>query len=101
MVQSNTYAITAKFFSTLDNKIIHVSNVYGPSNSAEKLSFLTWLMNLDTSDYDNWVLGCDFNLIRSPKNRNKPGGDLSEMNMFNELISDLDLVDLPFSRNFT
>lgn len=59
-------------------------------------------MNFDTSDFDDWVLGGDFNLIRSPENRNKPRGDISKMNMFNELIVDLDLVDLPFSgRNYT
>jgi hypothetical protein len=48
------------------------------------------------------VLGGDFNLIRQPENRNKSGGDLSEMNMFNEVISDLDLVEIPFSgRSYT
>jgi hypothetical protein len=45
--------------------------------------------------------GC-FNLIRNPKNRNRAGGDINEMNMFNEIISDLELVEIPFSgRNFT
>ena len=66
------------------------------------MGFITWLMNFDTSDFDDWVLGGDFNLIRYPKNRNKPGGDQTEMNLFNEAISDLDLVDIPFSgRNYT
>lgn len=59
-------------------------------------------MNLDTADYDDWLLARDFNLIRGPDNKNKQGGDLSEMNMFNELISDLDLAKTPFSgRSFT
>jgi len=59
-------------------------------------------MNFDTSDFDDWVLCGDFNLIRYPKNRNKPCGDQTEMNLFNEAISDLDLVDIPFSgRNYT
>jgi hypothetical protein len=59
-------------------------------------------MNLDTSDYDDWILAGDFNLYRYPDNRNKVGGDLSEMNMFNELISGLDLIDIPFScRSYT
>lgn len=43
-----------------------------------------------------------FNHIRHLENRNKPGGDVLEMNMFNEMIADLDLVELPFSgRNYT
>jgi hypothetical protein len=31
----------------------------------------------------------DFNLIRCPENINKLGGDIGEMNMFNEMLSDL------------
>lgn len=59
-------------------------------------------MNLDTTKFEDWVFGGDFNLIRNPENRNKPGGDITEMNLFNEVISDLDLVEIPFSgRNFT
>jgi len=61
------------------------------------MAFATWLMNLETESYENWVLGSDFNLIRNPKNRNKLGGDLGEMNLFNDLISNLDLVEIPFS----
>jgi hypothetical protein len=88
--------------SKLDNRSFHVSNIYGPSHSAEKLGFLTWLVNLGTSDFDEWIIGGDFNLIRHPENRNKLGGDLGEMNMFNELITDLDLVEIPFSgRSFS
>jgi len=59
-------------------------------------------MNLDTSEFDDWLLSGDFNLIRQPENRNKPGGDLSEMNFFNEIISNLDLLEIPFNdRSYT
>ena len=94
--------MTVKLLCKLDNKIIHLTNIYGPASSPQKMGFITWLMNFDTSDFDDWVLGGDFNLIRYPENRNKPGGDQTEMNLFNEAISDLDLVDIPFSgRNYT
>ena len=86
----------------LDNKSFHVTNIYGPSQSNQKQAFATWLMNFDTSEFDDWLLARDFNMIRQPKNRNKPGGDLSEMNLFNEIISDLDLVEIPFNgRSYT
>lgn len=102
IVQGNTYAITIKFYSKQENKSFHVINVYGPAHSAQKMAFVTWLMNLHSSDFDDWLLAGDFTLYRNPKNRSKPGGDLSEMNMFNELISDLDLHDIPFSgRHYT
>ena len=66
------------------------------------MAFATWLMNLDTDNFENWALGDDFNLIRNSDNRNRPGGDLAKMNLFNDLVSDLDLVEIPFSgRSFT
>jgi hypothetical protein len=47
------------------------------------------------------VLG-DFNFIREPSNRNKPGGDVNDMLLFNEAISNLGLVELPLKgRKFT
>jgi len=59
-------------------------------------------MNLDNSEFEDWVVAGDFNLIRHPENRNKPGGDLTEKNMFNQLISDLDRIEVPFGgRNCT
>jgi exonuclease III len=102
VVQTNSYAITISLLCRLDKRHIHVTNIYGPAYADQKLPFITWLMNFDTTSFDHWTLGGDFNLIRSPKNRNKQGGDIGEMNLFNEMISDLDLVEIPFSgRNFT
>lgn len=77
VVHINSYAVTIKLLSRLDNKTIHVTNIYGPTSAPQKLGFITWLMNFDTSEFEDWVLGGDFNLIRNPENRNKPGGDLS------------------------
>jgi hypothetical protein len=37
----------------------------------------------------------DFNLIRSPRDRNKAGGNINEMLLFNEAIGNLGLVDIP------
>jgi exonuclease III len=70
VVQSNSYAITIKLLCRTNKKCIHITNVYGPSNPTQKMSFATWLMNLETENYENWVLGGDFNLIRNPENRN-------------------------------
>jgi hypothetical protein len=74
VVQANSYAITVKLFCRFDNTELFVTNIYGPASSPQKQGLTTWLMNLDTSDFEDWVLGGDFNLIRSSENRNKPGG---------------------------
>jgi exonuclease III len=57
VVHTNSYAITVKLLNRLDNKTIHVSNIYGPSSAPQKMDFITWLMNFDTSDFEDWVLG--------------------------------------------
>lgn len=44
----------------------------------------------------------DFNLIRCPDNRSRPGGNLGDMMLFNDMIHNLDLVDIAFEgRSFT
>ena len=49
----------------------------------------------------NWLVIGDFNLLRKPKNRNKPG-DVNEMLLFNDAISSLGLIELPlYGRKFT
>ena len=41
-------------------------------------------------------------MYRSAEDRNKPCGDSGEMSLFNDFISDLELVDIPFSgRTYT
>jgi hypothetical protein len=50
----------------------------------------------------NWLIMGDFNFIRKPSDRNKPGGYLNGMLLFNEAISNLCLVELPLKgRKFT
>ena len=49
-----------------------------------------------------WILLGDFNLLGSPSDRNRPGGDINEMLLFNEAISVLGVVELPLmGRKFT
>jgi hypothetical protein len=43
---------------------------------------------------ENWLLVGDFNFIRSQDDRNKPGGDVNDMFLFNEIIGHLGLLEL-------
>jgi hypothetical protein len=43
LVHSNSYAISIKFTSILDNNSFHLTNVDGPAASSEKFAFVTWL----------------------------------------------------------
>jgi exonuclease III len=66
-------AISIEFTSLLSGASFHLTNIYGPCDSSEKAAFINWLYNLDTSLMVDWLLVGDFNLIRSPEDRNKPG----------------------------
>ena len=50
----------------------------------------------------DWLIVGDFNLIRRPEDRNREGGDVQEMFLFNEAISSLGLVKIPLhGRKYT
>jgi hypothetical protein len=50
----------------------------------------------------DWLIMGYFNFIRKPSDRNKLGGDINGMLLFNEAISNLSLVELPLKgRKFT
>lgn len=86
VVQTNMYAVTCNFTRLSDSKSFLLSNIYDPSRSQEKMAFVTWLMNLDISLFDNWLLAGDFNLYRSQEDRSKPGGNPTEMAIFSIVI---------------
>lgn len=51
---------------------------------------------------EQWLIVGDFNLIRRPEDRNMPGGDINEIFLFNEAISNLGLIEIPLlGRKFT
>jgi len=58
----------------------HVSNVLGKS-------FFIWK--------ENWMLVGDFNFYRSLSDRNKSGGNMNDIMIFNEIISNLGLLEIP------
>lgn len=98
----NSYAITIKFKVNADGTFFHLSNIYGPSAPNEKAAFVHWIYNLDYSSFDDWILVGDFYFIRSPKDRNKPGGLVDDMLTFNDIIQHLDVIDIPFEgRRYT
>jgi hypothetical protein len=66
-----------------------------PCTPEGKLDFLNWLHDFELPEDTEWLLVGDFNLIQQPSDRNKPGGDVQEIFRFNEVISNLQLEELP------
>ena len=73
-----------------------ITNVYGPFQLPHKLAFLEELRSLSAGvGREHWIIGGDFNLIRSLEE--KKGGIRTLSGViasFNETIEDLHLVDI-------
>jgi len=79
-----------------------LTTVYGPCVDNIKRLFADWLKNIQMSDETDWMILGDFNFMRNPENRNKPGGNLQEMFMFNNAISSICLSEIELhDRKFT
>lgn len=91
---SNSFSISFEFISLLDGSQWFLTCVYGPCAPEGKVLFIDWMKNIQMPDEVDWIILGDFNLIRKPEDRNKPGGSMTEMHMFNEAISLLGLNEI-------
>lgn len=71
---SNEFAISVQLSSALDNTSWVLTLVYGPCSTEGKLAFTNWFKGINMNNDTNWMILGDFNLIRKPEDRNKPGG---------------------------
>lgn len=102
VISSEFFAQVINFKSTQSDEVWNLVNVYGPCQGADRHTYTEWLFDLPIADDENWILLGDFNYIRSPTDRNKPGGDANDMLKFNEFIREQGLVELPVKgRNYT
>jgi hypothetical protein len=102
LIEIKRFGIIVKFTSTHDNSSWSLVCVYGPCQGLLCDSFVSWLYSLVISPLENWLLVGDFNFIRSLENCNKPGGDVNDMFLFNDIIGHLGLLELPLKgRSFT
>lgn len=95
----NEYGLSVQLTSTHSGDNWVLTNIYGPADHESKPLFVHWLQNVEMSDDLDWMLVGDFNLIRGPNNRNKPGRHVNEMLLFNEAISALGLIKIPLKGN--
>jgi hypothetical protein len=102
IIHSLRFAITIKFTSNHNNDTWMLTSVYGPCQGIERDDFVNWLNGLEIQDDSNWMFMGDFNFYRSLADRNKPGGNLNDVFIFNEIISNLGLQEIPLKgRKFT
>jgi hypothetical protein len=62
----------------------------------------SWLNGLNVDDDCNWMFVGDFNFYISLEDRNREGGNMQDIMVFKEMISNLGLQEIPLKgRNFT
>lgn len=96
------FAVTVKFTSRHNNETWVLTTVYGPCQGIERVEFIDWLNTLEIKDDGNWIIIGDFNFYRSLNDRNRPGGNMNDVFIFNEVISNLGLQEIPLKiRKYT
>jgi hypothetical protein len=90
----NNYAISLEFCSAHNNTKWTLTCIYTPGTPEGKILFLEWFKNNPINNEDNHIILGDFNLIRKIEDRNKPGGDISNMFRFNAAISQLGINEI-------
>jgi hypothetical protein len=91
----NNFSISINFTCKLSNDSWVLTSVYGPCQAEQKALFIDWFANIDMPDETDWIVLGDFNFIRGPEDRNKPGGDINDMILFNDAINRLGLIEPP------
>jgi exonuclease III len=94
VIEQNSFGHNILFRSKLTNQVWWLTNIYAPCSSHGREAFLSWFSYREVDDDKFWIFLCDFNMIRSPENRNKPGGDPHRMLNFHLAISQLGLQEI-------
>jgi exonuclease III len=96
------FAMSVHFTSTTSAQTWTLINIYGPCTGDLRNDFIKWLFDLNIPYDEDWLILGDFNFIRSAANRNKPGGYIEDMIIFNDFIREQNLTELPLKgRKFT
>jgi len=102
VLERKQYALTIQFTSVHNLDSWKLSTVYGPCQEPLRSEFVNWMKEQEIQDHDNWIFLGDFNFYRSLEDKNKPGGNLQDTLIFNDVIGQLGLVELPLKgRSFT
>jgi len=94
LIFSNEHAISVQMSSMHNNDSWLLTNVYAPCTDEGKRQFVNWFKNIQIPHEVDWLVVGDFNLMRKHEDRNKEGGDSSEMFLFNSAISSLGLNEI-------
>ncbi|CAN6253863.1 unnamed protein product [Urochloa humidicola] len=94
-VEHRRFSLTCVLSFLADGSSFVFTNIYAPANHADKEAFLLELSNSSPTDSTPWLLLGDFNLTRTPEDKNNSNFHATEANLFNETLHALGLIELP------
>lgn len=101
-VIQNIFAMSIEFTSLHNGATWILTVVYGPCVHEEKRNFVDQFDNIQMPHEVDWLVVADFNLIKNPSDRNRLGGNATEMLGFNEAINSVGIMEIPLhGRKFT
>ena len=74
LLEVQRFSVVINFTSVHNGDSWNLVSVYGSCRGEERDCFVKWLFNVQILPDSLWMLIGDFNFIRSPENRNRPGG---------------------------
>ncbi|KAF8658077.1 hypothetical protein HU200_059542 [Digitaria exilis] len=96
------FSLTIVLTLLSDGASLTITNVYAPTARSEKIRFLAELETIAAMTSGPWMIIGDFNLTRSPTDKNKGPFNHSEAHLFNDTINTLALLEIPLvDRAFT
>jgi hypothetical protein len=84
VLNSCKFAITVRLISLHNAEEWTLTTVYGPCHGLVRQEFVNWLNSLDIDEDSNWMLVGDFNFYRSLQDRNREGGNMQDIMVFND-----------------
>jgi len=94
---SEQYTLTTCFRLAQDTTEFTFTNVYAPARHEDKQSFFSELAAIAANIRGPWIVMGDFNLTRTPVDKNNDHFKAAEANGFNDLINSLCLIEIPLS----
>ncbi|CAN6285105.1 unnamed protein product [Urochloa humidicola] len=94
-VERRRFSLTCLLSFLADGSTFAFTNIYAPAYHADKEAFLLELSTSPPDDSMPWLLFGDFNLTRSPSDKNNSNFHSSESALFNATLHDLGLLEIP------
>lgn len=94
-IATKPHCLSVTLVQTHDNSKLLVTNVYAPAHARDKVAFLDVLASLSSPPNTPWIIVGDFNLTRSPCDKNTDNFSYAQASRFNDVLNKLGVIEIP------